>query len=437
MDPDVIVIGGGVGGLATAALLADAGLKPLVLERRHLLGGRAQCVERKGFTLNFGMHAIVPGYESPLLEVLRRLGKRVPFVEADNRKAFIYRDRAVHALPYGVGTLMASKLLPFPSRLNLIRVFEAILAANLDALNDVPLWEWLSRVTQDPHVHRYMLDMARSLHFTNHPHDLSAGHYLFTIRLGLQARVPAIYPVGGWKTLIQALREAVEERGGEIRTSVHVHTLQIRSGRVTAAWTDGERLRARAYVCAFPVQQAVSLLDAEPALLRRFHRYANLETTAGIVLDLCLDTVVDERMSYLTVPEESMVIGCPSLDDPTLVPKGGQLYQVLHFLDPDEVHLPHVVRPAKARMLQIMEEIFPGCLAWVVFKRFMIFDNLSGVRHKVGQTPRDLIQFHLPEIENLYFAGDSTGGVGVLSNIAFDSALKCSGLIRDALGAAA
>ena len=38
---DVIVVGGGHNGLATAAYLARAGLKPLVLERREVLGGAA------------------------------------------------------------------------------------------------------------------------------------------------------------------------------------------------------------------------------------------------------------------------------------------------------------------------------------------------------------------------------------------------------------
>src|SRR3981189_1005770 len=38
---DVIVIGGGHNGLTTAAYLAKAGRKVLVLERRHILGGAA------------------------------------------------------------------------------------------------------------------------------------------------------------------------------------------------------------------------------------------------------------------------------------------------------------------------------------------------------------------------------------------------------------
>ena len=47
---DAVVIGGGHNGLVTAAYLAKAGKKVLVLERRHVLGGAAVSEE------------IVPGY---------------------------------------------------------------------------------------------------------------------------------------------------------------------------------------------------------------------------------------------------------------------------------------------------------------------------------------------------------------------------------------
>ena len=52
---DVIVIGGGVNGLITAAFLAKAGLKTLVLERSDRVGGCARTSE------------IAPGFRCPTL----------------------------------------------------------------------------------------------------------------------------------------------------------------------------------------------------------------------------------------------------------------------------------------------------------------------------------------------------------------------------------
>ena len=70
MTYDVVIIGGGHNGLTTAAYLARAGRKVLVLERRHVLGGAAVTEEVfKGF------HFSVCSYVVSLLrpEIIREL----------------------------------------------------------------------------------------------------------------------------------------------------------------------------------------------------------------------------------------------------------------------------------------------------------------------------------------------------------------------------
>jgi len=51
---DVVVVGGGFGGLSTACYLADAGADVTVLEKNDQLGGRASRLERDGFTFDMG-----------------------------------------------------------------------------------------------------------------------------------------------------------------------------------------------------------------------------------------------------------------------------------------------------------------------------------------------------------------------------------------------
>lgn len=68
---DAIVIGSGLGGLTTAALMAKAGKKVLVLERHYTAGGFTHSFKRRGYEWDVGLHYIgeVHNPNSPLRRV--------------------------------------------------------------------------------------------------------------------------------------------------------------------------------------------------------------------------------------------------------------------------------------------------------------------------------------------------------------------------------
>ncbi|KAL7472953.1 hypothetical protein ACHAXS_013338 [Conticribra weissflogii] len=74
-DLDVIVIGSGMGGLATAVLLAKEGKKVLVLEQHDIAGGNLHTFEEKGYEFDTGLHYI---------------GGRVGDKQSTTRKLFDY-----------------------------------------------------------------------------------------------------------------------------------------------------------------------------------------------------------------------------------------------------------------------------------------------------------------------------------------------------------
>ena len=55
-DLDVIVIGSGISGLATAAFLSRVGKKVLVVEQHYIAGGCTHTYEDKGFEFDTGIH---------------------------------------------------------------------------------------------------------------------------------------------------------------------------------------------------------------------------------------------------------------------------------------------------------------------------------------------------------------------------------------------
>jgi all-trans-retinol 13,14-reductase len=53
---DVIIIGGGLGGLTAGAKLAKEGNKVLLLEQHYIPGGCATVFKRKDFIMEVGLH---------------------------------------------------------------------------------------------------------------------------------------------------------------------------------------------------------------------------------------------------------------------------------------------------------------------------------------------------------------------------------------------
>lgn len=55
---DVVVLGSGIGGLCSAALLANKGYKTLVIEKLPIIGGRCSTLTYKGFKIPTGVVAV-------------------------------------------------------------------------------------------------------------------------------------------------------------------------------------------------------------------------------------------------------------------------------------------------------------------------------------------------------------------------------------------
>ena len=98
---DVVIIGGGHNGLVAACYLAKAGLKPLVLERREIVGGASVTEEiHPGFRCSTLAHSAGPLLPQIVRDLeLERQGLEtitpevtVTALEAQGRSLTIYKD---------------------------------------------------------------------------------------------------------------------------------------------------------------------------------------------------------------------------------------------------------------------------------------------------------------------------------------------------------
>jgi protoporphyrinogen oxidase len=182
---DVVVAGGGLGGLVTAALLARRGLGAVVLERSHSLGGRASTLEHHGFFFNQGGHALYAG--GPAARVLRALGVRWTDGAPPASGLAVLGDRMC-TLPVTPSALLRTSLLDWPAKARCARLFAQLRAADTRALAGTTLDAWLDTRAANPVLRATMHAIARLTTFTNAPERLSAGAAIAQMRLGQKAR---------------------------------------------------------------------------------------------------------------------------------------------------------------------------------------------------------------------------------------------------------
>src|SRR5659263_313868 len=139
---DAIIIGAGVVGLSAAAYLAQGGLKVIVMEQDHYIGGTAHVFKRNGFTFPAGPQSFtMPAY---IIDSLCELGVREPL--CFTRDCFQVRRGAMDVMISEPLREIAEQLINFfPEEREGIRAVINILEQLISALDVLKLKAFLGK----------------------------------------------------------------------------------------------------------------------------------------------------------------------------------------------------------------------------------------------------------------------------------------------------
>jgi 1-hydroxycarotenoid 3,4-desaturase len=272
-----IVIGGGVGGLAAALSLAAAGRPVTLLEQHTSVGGKLRQLESAGrlfdagptvFTMRWVLDSL---FESAGVRLEDRLVledspllARHSWQDGSRLDLFADLQRSMAAIHDFAGPTQASAYAAFvaesgrifdtldrsfmrasrPGPLTLLRRLGLLRAPELLATRPFStLWRALGQRFSDPRLRQLF---ARYATYTgSSPFAAPA-----TLMLIAEAERRGVYQLqGGMQALARALEVLIRERGGEVRTGVHVDQILVSGGRVTGVLlADGQRLAADAVI---------------------------------------------------------------------------------------------------------------------------------------------------------------------------------------------
>jgi zeta-carotene desaturase len=270
---EVIVIGGGLAGLASAAALGGAGHSVRVLESRRFLGGRATSYEigtgENAETIDNCQHILLRCCVN-LLDFYHRLGvedqitfyRDFIFIEPGGRRS-VLRSGALPAPAHFLESFLSLKFLNLSEKLAVMRGIRAIKSQyqKRTDLDQISMLDWLKEQRQPPRaIERFWRQILVSA-ISEELDATAAAHGFQVFRLGLLARgdsyqmgVPSVplgefYGVEKWKNVGPV----------EFQLRSPVERIVIEGGAVRSVLARGEELRADYYICALPFERVAEV----------------------------------------------------------------------------------------------------------------------------------------------------------------------------------
>ena len=392
-DYDVIIIGAGVGGLTSAALMAKKGLKVLVLERLDRVGGCCSNYDVDGFKPEVGaVFAIAPEFYYKLFEMLDlRLEDYLDWSVIDPVYHFYLEDGSDYPLPREIDDLaevinqisprdvknfyrygedmkkvwdvyMAFVNNPMPDVQNITKISSVIkMAANKELIPALPTTMKMTLRNLDKFVRGYFEDPYIQLMFgwenmyAGLPAHRCPGIFAMITYMG---RMGYFYPKGGMISIPLAFKRIAEDFGAETRLNSEVERVLIKNGEAKGVvMKGGDTLTARAVVSNAHSRVTYLNLVGEENLPRWATRtvrnqpcsipapifYMGLkERIDGVKAHMSLlatprrqfdgvwNDFYDRGLLYRPSDGNYMIID-PTFDDPGLAPSGKQVMSVIYI----------------------------------------------------------------------------------------------------------
>ncbi|MDR6226714.1 phytoene desaturase family protein [Desmospora profundinema] len=410
---DVVVVGGGVSGLAASVYLAQEGYSVVVLEKSDQLGGRAITVKKGGALFNLGGHALYR--EGEAYQILGELGVMLPGGVPDTKGMAIWKNR-LYPIPSGPLSFLTSPLLSAYGKMDFVRFLIRLNRTDPQTLALMSLQEWAEKEIRDPMARHLFYAICRIVTYSNDRSRLPADVVYKQLTQSLKGGV--FYVDGGWQTIVRGLRNQAVQLGVSIRNRHSVTSIEPMEEKLRIRLTDGGTMEAPTVLTTVGPEQTYRMVkEADRTALGLWKQKARPLMAA------CLDL----GLKRLPKPNHHLAIG---LDQPifftnhsrasSLSEDGTIVVHLIQYLD-EEIGNP---KANERQLEQIMDLLHPGWRNEVVARQYLPQIAVMNDMPRVGE--RMLFGPTVPEVPGLYIAGDGAGHGEMLADAALASAKRAA-----------
>ena len=410
---EVAVVGGGIAGLTAACFLAREGAKVVLFEKAPVVGGRAATRESGGFLFNRGIHALYTGGAAS--RVFEELD--VSYGHGTPKQTFVLDGSELRPFPTSPSQFLRTDLLGAGDKMSLVRFFAGLGRAKPRDLAGTSLRDWLDAKVRRPRLRRLIDSLAYPLVYTSALDLISAEVFVDKFQRALKH--PVHYIDGGWRVLVDGLREVAERAGARVVDDAGVEAVEVGYGRARSIrLRDGSQVRTSAVILATGPRDASKLVaGGEHPALRRV--VDELIPARVACLDVALGRLPSPGVPVVQDLDGPRFMTAQSLYS-RVAPEGAALVYTFKQLDP---RYPGDPRKDERDLEDLLDAAQPGWREVLVERQYLPrIEAVGALPTAVGGGFASRPGPRVPALENLYLAGDWVGSEGFLVDASAASA---------------
>ncbi len=171
---DVLIVGGGISGLAAAMVLHQAGKNILLVESRGYLGGAIRSVEDSGYLLEMGPNSMMLGPEDPINIWLDKLGLAEKLLkaspEAQNR--YVWCQGKLIPVPLSPSSFLTTPLFSLSEKMRVVKEFFISPGSGLPEGSDETVGHFVRRRLGNEFLEKLIDPFVKGV-YASHPDLLS------------------------------------------------------------------------------------------------------------------------------------------------------------------------------------------------------------------------------------------------------------------------
>jgi phytoene dehydrogenase-like protein/NAD-dependent dihydropyrimidine dehydrogenase PreA subunit len=328
---DVAIIGAGIGGLMAAAALAKDGHRVGIFEKLSFIGGRYTEIDHRGYAVTTAAWTPL-GPRCNIGEFLQEVGAEVDYVSLKDKgceQQFAVRFKDGRDFP---------SLQAMLSRQDWRSYVRALVRGRKLHLREATTRDYVEEHVRSDDLMatiNAIAGTASGLNVDNFP----ASEYIQVTTDTARAGTDFAFPVGGVRSLIDALARVVVQNGGHILSQTEVSGVRLQDGEATGiVLNNGDQIEAHTVIHNGGIGRFVKLVGANNlphAYLQRLEKSVRLDC-AAIILGTTEPLLAKAPM--LMTPGTDRVVGvfAPTFFDPSVAPPGKHMVDVFLPLYSDD-----------------------------------------------------------------------------------------------------